>query len=180
MPRGRRGQTLGGSLQAVRAARKAAARALEALRTEISSVRARLEQLVAEQKQFLADLFPTGGGIARGRGRPGRRAGRIERRAPQRRGPAKADRFFAKLPQSFALDAVRKVAGRLAGVSLAQWARAKKIAKTASGYVKTGAGSPKKAVGKVRKGAKTRAKRRVASKPPQQKRTEAAVATGKS
>jgi hypothetical protein len=164
----------------VRTARKAAAHALKALRAEIASLRSRLEELVTEEKSFVSNLFPSTGARARRRGRPGRRVGRVERGPVRRRGPARADRFFAELPERFTLDAVRKVAGRLAGFSIAQWARAKKIAKTASGYVKTGAGSPKKAVGKVRKGAKTRAKRRVASKPPQQKRTEAAVATGKS
>jgi hypothetical protein len=180
MPRGRGGrQTLSGSLQAVRAARKAAAHALEALRAEIASVRATLENLVAEQKSFLTDLFPSGGSRVRRPGRPGRRPGRIERGPVRRRGPTKADKFFAKLPQRLA----RYCEGSR-GTPCWHQPRSvrsgKKIAKTASGYVKTGVGSPKKAVGKVRKGAKTRAKRRVARKPPQQKRTEVPVATTKS
>jgi len=40
----------GGSLEAVRAARKAAAHGLETLRAEIASLRSRLDELVAEQK----------------------------------------------------------------------------------------------------------------------------------
>jgi hypothetical protein len=176
MPSGQRGRPrLVGPIEAVRAARKAAAHALEALRTEIASVRARLEELVAEQKRFLADLFPTAGGVARGRGKPGRRPGRIERRAPMRRGPAKADRFFAKLPQRFTLDAVRKVAGRLSAVSLAQWSRSKKIAKTAAGYVKVGTGSPKKATRKA--AAKTSKKRRRGAGRVQQKKLAAPTAS---
>jgi hypothetical protein len=150
MPRRRRGRPrLTGPLQAVRAARKAAAHALEALRAEIALLRSRLEELVTEQKSFVSNLFPSTGARARRRGRPGRRVGRVERGPVRRRGPARADRFFAELPERFTLDAVRKVAGRLAGISLAQWARAKKIAKTATGYVKVAAGSPKKSLRKA-------------------------------
>ena len=142
MPRTQRGRPrLEGSLQAVRAARKAAAHALEALRAEIASLRSRLDELVTEQKSFVSNLFPST--VARGRraGRRGRRTGPVERRT-YRRGPAKADRFFAELPARFTIDDVRKIAGRLTAISLAQWGRAKKVAKTATGYVKTGAGSP--------------------------------------
>jgi hypothetical protein len=55
-----------------------------------------------------------------------------------------ADRFFARLPNRFTLEELRKIAGRLSGVSLAQWSRAKKIAKTAAGYMKLGAAPAKK------------------------------------
>ena len=58
------------------------------------------------------------------------------RAQPRRKGPPKADRFFAKLPAKFTIDDVRKLAGKATGVSLAQWARAKKTKKTASGYEK--------------------------------------------
>jgi hypothetical protein len=40
------------------------------------------------------------------------------------------------LPKEFTIDHVRKVAGKASAISLAQWARAKKIRKTASGYQK--------------------------------------------
>jgi hypothetical protein len=36
----------------------------------------------------------------------------------------------------FTLEDVRKVPGRLSGISLAQWARAGKVKKTAAGYEK--------------------------------------------
>jgi hypothetical protein len=174
MPRGRRGRPrLEGSLQAVRSARKAAAHALAALRAEIASLRSRLDELVAEQKSFVSNLFPSAG-TAHRRGRQGRRLGRVERGPVRRRGPAKADTFFAKLPPRFTLDAVRKVAGRLAGVSLAQWARAKKITKTASGYVK----SAVKPVTKKAVRPRMKRRRRIARKPPQ-KRTEPTAAAGK-
>jgi hypothetical protein len=159
MPRRRRGRPrLAGPLQAVRAARKAAAHALEALRAEIASLRSRLEELVTEEKRFVSNLFPSAGTRARRRGRPERRLGRVEGGPVRSRDPARADLFFAKLPQRFTLDTVRKVAGRLAGISLAQWARAKKITKTATGYVKTAAGSPKKSVRKAL--TKTRVRKR--------------------
>jgi hypothetical protein len=54
----------------------------------------------------------------------------------RRKGPPKADTFFKKLPKEFTIDHVRKVAGKASAISLAQWARAKKIRKTASGYQK--------------------------------------------
>jgi hypothetical protein len=55
---------------------------------------------------------------------------------PRRRGPAKADKFLAKLPTKFTIEDVRKVAGKAAAISLAQWSRAKKVKKTAVGYQK--------------------------------------------
>jgi hypothetical protein len=79
------------------------------------------------------------GGGARGR-KKGRPAGRpAAARKPRRKGPPKADVYFKKLPSKFRIDDVRKLAGRATGVSLAQWARAKKIKKTASGYEKVAA-----------------------------------------
>jgi hypothetical protein len=147
MPKGR--PRLAGPLQAVRAARKAAAHALEALRREILSMRARLEELVGEEKSFLADLFPSASARARRRGRPAKRPGRVQKRVRSHRGPAKADRFFAELPQRFTLEAVREVAGRLSGVSLAQWTRARRITKTATGYVKTTMASAAKSISKT-------------------------------
>jgi hypothetical protein len=57
-------------------------------------------------------------------------------RKPRRKGPPKADTFFKKLPKEFTIDHVRKVAGKASAISLAQWARAKKTRKTASGYQK--------------------------------------------
>ena len=76
----------------------------------------------AEERNFRSDLFGTGGP-----------------RRPRRKGPPKADAFFKKLPKVFTIDQVRKLAGRATGVSLAQWARAKKVKKTASGYEKVAA-----------------------------------------
>ena len=161
MARGRRGRPkLEGPLQAVRAARRAAAQALETLRAEIASLRSRLEELVTEEKSFVSNLFPSTGARARRRGRPGRRVGRVERGPGRRRSPARADRFFAELPERFTLDSVRKVAGRLAGISLAQWSRAKKIRKTASGYVKVITGSLEKSVGKAPTKTRVRKRRR--------------------
>jgi hypothetical protein len=55
----------------------------------------------------------------------------------RRKGPPKADRYFKMLPGTFTIEHVRKLAGRATGVSLAQWARAKKVKKTANGYQKT-------------------------------------------
>ncbi len=117
-------------------AREAAKGALQTLRKEIASVQRRLEKLVAEDRSFRLDLFGTGG--------PGRppRAERTAKRVraiaqkPRHKGPPKADSFFKKLPKEFTLDDVRKVAGKLSGVSLAQWSRSKKIKKTGKGYQK--------------------------------------------
>jgi hypothetical protein len=132
-PRRRRRKRAGGVLFVVRAARRDAAQALQKLREEIAEKRKALDHLVAEERSFIADI--SGRVVAAARSFvPGTRRRRAR---PVKRGPAKADRFFAKLPKAFTLDDVRKVAGRLSGVSLAQWSRAKKIQKTGSGYAKT-------------------------------------------
>jgi len=119
-------------------ARAAASKALQSLRAEINATRKRLETLIAEERSFRADLFGTSGpGRPRGGGKKGRPAGRIAgSRKPRRKGPPKAERYFKKLPRAFTIDQVRKLAGKASGISLAQWARAKKIKKTASGYEK--------------------------------------------
>ena len=125
-----------GVLALVRGARREAARALARLRGEIEGARKTLESLLAEERSFLSEL--TGKTLA-GAQKVVAPMGRQRRRgAARRRGPTKADAFFAKLPQRFTLDDVRKMAGRLAGVSLAQWSRAKKIEKRKGSYTKVG------------------------------------------
>jgi hypothetical protein len=129
----------------VASARDLSRGALLQLRKEISAARNRLERLVGEERSFRLDLFGTGGpgrprAVSKSRG-PGRPAGRkvsARKTKPSRKGPPKADTFFAKLPSKFTLDDVRKLAGKATGVSLAQWARAKKVKKTADGYQKVG------------------------------------------
>ena len=101
-----------------------ARRALDRLRQEIRDAEKRLEDLVASERSFRMDLF--GGSAA------GPKQGKSRRR-PRRKGPAKADRFYAQLPQSFTLEQVREIAGNLTGVSLAQWGRSKKVKKTGKG-----------------------------------------------
>jgi len=130
-------------LAMVKNAREAGKTALEQLRKEIAAAKGQLEKLVTEERSFKFDLFGTGGpGRPRGAGKSpkrGRPAGRkaVARKAqPRRKGPAKADNFLAKLPAKFTIDDVRKVAGKAAAISLAQWARAKKVKKTATGYQK--------------------------------------------
>src|SRR5207302_10870828 len=138
MARRRKG-VVGNVLGFVAKARAAASKALENLRKEISATRKRLEALIAEERSFRLDLFGTGGpGRPRGGGKNvGRPAGRkAAARKPRRKGPPKADTYFKKLPKAFTIDQVRKLAGRATGVSLAQWARAKKVKKTTSGYQK--------------------------------------------
>jgi hypothetical protein len=127
----------------VASARDASKTALQHLRKEITATRKRLEKLIGEERSFRLDLFGTGGP-----GRPrravtsrktSRRAGRratARRAKPRPKGPPKADKYFARLPGKFSIDDVRKLAGKAAGVSLAQWARAKKVKKTTSGYEK--------------------------------------------
>jgi len=140
----RRPQSIGADiLGMVSSTRKAGKAALQQLRKEISAAKGMLEKLVTEERSFRLDLLGTGGlgrppGGAKSR-KPGRPTGRkaVARRAkPRRKGPAKADKFLAKLPAKFTIDDLRKVAGKAAPISLAQWARAKKIKKTASGYQK--------------------------------------------
>jgi hypothetical protein len=138
MPK-RQKSVVGSVLGFVAQARAAASKALQSLQAEISATRKRLETLIAEERSFRLDLFGTGGpGRPRGgRKKVGRPAGRkAATRKPRRKGPPKADQFFAKLPGKFTIDDVRKLAGKVTGVSLAQWARAKKIKKTATGYQK--------------------------------------------
>ena len=144
MPSGRRRQEAGIDILAlVMKAREASRSALGQLRKEISAARNRLEKLVAEERTFRLDLF--------GAGVPGRprtvsrslRAGRpagskatARKATPRRKGPPKADKFLAKLPSKFTIDDVRKLAGKATGISLAQWARAKRVKKTRDGYQK--------------------------------------------
>jgi hypothetical protein len=124
----------------VRQARAAAKSALESLRNEIRATTARLAKLVSEEKSFRLELF---GGSKPRAARGGRRGpksaarrGRPRTRAV-RRGTPLAEKYFAKLGNTFSLDDVRKLAGRKAGISLAQWSRAKRIRKSAKGYQKT-------------------------------------------
>jgi hypothetical protein len=138
MPKGRK-SIVGNVLGFVAQARAAASEALSNLRREIAATRKHLETLIAEERSFRLDLFGTGRpGRPRGGGeKVARPAGRTAAaRKPRRKGPPKADTFFAKLPGKFTIDDVRKLAGKAAGISLAQWARAKKIKKTATGYQK--------------------------------------------
>jgi hypothetical protein len=139
MPRRRkRAGRVASALSIVRQARAAAKSALESLREEIRSTASRLAKLVAEERSFRSDLF---GGAAR---RGGRRAGRPRKarskrpaaRRARRRGTPRAEKFFRKLGNTFTLEDVRKVAGRKAGISLAQWSRAKRIRKAGKGYQK--------------------------------------------
>ena len=130
-------------LSMVTSAREASKAALQQLRKEIGAAKQILEKLVGEERSFRLDLFGTGGpgrprvaGKSRKRGRPaGRKAG-ARRAKPRRKGPAKADKYLAKLPAKFTIDDVRKVAGKGTAISLAQWARAKKVKKVAGGYQK--------------------------------------------
>jgi hypothetical protein len=138
MPKGRR-SAVENVLGFVAQARVAASEALSNLRREIVATRKRLETLVAEERSFRLNLFGTGGpGRPRGVGnKVGRPAGRMAAaRKPRRKGPPKADTYFKKLPKEFNIDHVRKVAAKASAISLAQWARAEKIRKTASGYQK--------------------------------------------
>jgi hypothetical protein len=127
----------------VTSARNLSKAALLQLRKEISATRSHLENLVGEERTFKLDLFGTGGpGRPRAVTGP-RKAGRpVGKRAtarkaqPRRKGPPKADKFFAKLPSKFTIDEVRKLAGKATPISVAQWVRAKRVKKTASGYEK--------------------------------------------
>jgi hypothetical protein len=137
MPKGRK-SVAGNVLGFVAQARAAASEALSNLRNEIIATKKRLETLVAEERSFRLDFF-RGGGPARPRGgkKVAPRAGkRAAARKPRRKGPPKAEAYYKKLPGKFTIDDVRKLAGKATGISLAQWARAKKVKKTASGYQK--------------------------------------------
>ena len=130
-------------LSMVKSAREASKTAIQQLRKEIASARSHLEKLVTEERSFRLDLLGTGGpGRPRGaaksrkRGRPAGRKAVARRAKPRRKGRAKAEAYLAKLPAKFTIDDVRKVAGKAAPVSLAQWARSKKVRKVAGGYQK--------------------------------------------
>jgi len=131
-------------LSFVAQAKAAANRALQGLRAEINATKKRLQTLVGEERSFRLDIFGSGGpGRPRTGGRPrktGRPAGSkaAVRKASRRKGPLKADTYFAKLPKTFTIDDVRKLAGKAAPISLAQWARANKVKKTGLGYQKVG------------------------------------------
>jgi hypothetical protein len=137
-------QKLGADVLAmVSSARDASKAALQQLRKEITAARSQLEKLVTEERSFKLDLFGTGGpgrprgaGQLRKRGRPAGRKAVARKAQPRSKGPAKADNFLAKLPAKFTIDDVRKVAGKATAISLAQWARSKKVKKTATGYQK--------------------------------------------
>jgi hypothetical protein len=136
MPKRRKSVT-GNVLGFVAQARVAASKALQSLRAEISATRKRWKTLIAEERSFRLDLFGTAApGRPRSVGRPASKRTVVKRPKPRRKGPPKADRYFKNLPGKFTIDDVRKLAGRATGVSLAQWARAKKIKKTAGGYQK--------------------------------------------
>ena len=127
----------------VTSARNLSKAALLQLRKEISATRSRLENLVGEERSFKLDLFGTGGpgrprAVSRSRkaGRPAGRRATARKAKPRRKGPPKADKFLAKLPSKFTIDDVRKIAGKATPISLAQWARAKRVKKTADGYQK--------------------------------------------
>lgn len=131
--RRRRRKRMIGALAIVQAARTAAKNALDSLRQEIRGTTGKLEKLLAEERRFREELFGvTSAGAAKSRVRGGRPAKR-------RRGKPKAEKFFGKLGNTFTLDDVRKLAGRKAGISLAQWSRAKRIRKVGKGYQKVAA-----------------------------------------
>jgi hypothetical protein len=130
------------ALSIVRQARAAAKSALDSLRKEIRATTDRLAKLISEEKSFRLELF--GGAkpsAARGAGRARKSAGRRgrPRKSTKRRGTPLAEKYFAKLGNTFSLDDVRKLAGRKAGISLAQWSRAKRIRKSGKGYQKIAA-----------------------------------------
>ena len=139
MPKRRkRAGRVASALSIVRQARAAATSALESLRDEIRSTAGRLAKLVAEERSFRSDLFgaPTRRGSRRA-GRPRKARGkRPAARRARRKGTPRAEKFFRKLGNTFTLEDVRKVAGRKAGISLAQWSRAKRIRKAGKGYQK--------------------------------------------
>jgi hypothetical protein len=130
-----------GALSIVRQARAAAKNALESLRDEIRTTTAKLAKLVSEERSFKFELF---GGSTRGRragaarGRKARGGGAARKRV-RRRGTPQAEKYFQKLGNTFSLEDVRKLAGRKAGISLAQWSRAKRIRKSGKGYQKLAA-----------------------------------------
>lgn len=135
--RRRRRPRASGILATVGAAREAAADAMRMLRGEIRQLQARLEKLMESERSFRVELF--GDSSGKGSERAARRRKRGTATSPtHRKGPPIADRFFKRLPKTFTLDDIRKVAGRLTGVSVAQWSRAKKVRKRGKKYEKTG------------------------------------------
>jgi hypothetical protein len=126
------------ALAIVRAARAAAKNALDSLREEIRGTTARLQKLIAEERSFKAELFGAAR-PARRRGGQAPRAAAKPRRRARRKGTPRAERFYQKLGDTFTLEDVRALAGKRAGISLAQWSRAKRIRKTAKGYQKVAA-----------------------------------------
>jgi hypothetical protein len=144
MPRRKRGrrEAAAGALAIVRRARAAAKSALDSLRNEISLTTAKLAKLVSEERIFKSELF--GALPARKRRGPGRprktgQRGRPARARTRRRGTPQAEKYFQKLGKSFTLEDVRKLAGPRAGISIAQWSRAKRVRKVGSGYQKIAA-----------------------------------------
>ena len=140
--RRRRRAVAEGALSIVRQARAPAKSALDSLRSEIRQTTERLGKLVSEEKSFRLELFGGGTrGPAKGTGRRGRPPGRRgrPRKVVARRKTPLAEKYYAKLPSTFSLEDVRKLAGRKAGISLAQWSRAKRIKKSGKGYQKTAA-----------------------------------------
>jgi hypothetical protein len=136
MARRRRRSALVDVVAIVSRAREAARAALNGLRAEIRKTRVQLEKLMESERSFRSELF---GGAGPGRSRSaGRSSGAARTAKPRRKGPPRADTFFKKLPSTFTIENVRKVAGRLAGISLAQWSRAKKVRKVGKGYQKVG------------------------------------------
>jgi len=132
-PRRRRRARSSGILATIQAAREGAANALRMLRDEIRSTQGRLEKLVQSERSFRIDLFGGSAGKGSQRAAGGAKSAAAGRAKARRKGPPIADRFFKQLPNRFTLDDIRKVAGRLTGVSLAQWGRSKKIRKTGKG-----------------------------------------------
>jgi hypothetical protein len=144
MPRKQRRQrqAIGGALTIVRQARAAAKSALDSLRSEIRLTTARLAKLVSEERIFKSELF--GAAPVRKRRGPGRprkagRRGKPTRARARGRGTPQAEKYFQKLGKTFTLEDVRKLAGRRAGISLAQWSRAKRVRKVGDGYQKIAA-----------------------------------------
>ena len=116
----------------VTSARNLSKVALLQLRKEISATRS-----------FKLDLFGTGSPgrpratrKSRKAGRPAGGRTRARKVQPRRKGPPKADKFFAKLPRKFTIEDVRKLAGKATPISVAQWVRAERVKKTAEGYQK--------------------------------------------
>jgi hypothetical protein len=121
----------------VSSARNLSRAALLQQRQEISATRSRLENLVGEERSFkLRDGRPCRPQAVSKSPRASRSAGKgakARKATPRRKGPPKADKFFAKLPSKFTTNDVRKLA---TPISVAQWVRAKRVKKTASGYEK--------------------------------------------